>query len=76
MITLIVTLVLSFVAPSYANTDMALPGYCEPIVVDETGNPDAAGNQGEVDALLGMGWVGDPSDGMEALYAPGCVAGA
>lgn len=44
----------------------APPAHCTPIPV-----PDDV-PQAMVDRLLADGWKGDPTDGMEALYPPGC----
>jgi hypothetical protein len=40
------------------------PADCQPV----TSAPDA-----EWDRLVSQGWQGDPTDGMEALYKPGCI---
>lgn len=47
---------------------VATPKDCRPTPVDTV-------PQATVDTLIAVGWQGDPTDGMEALYAPGCVTG-
>lgn len=42
------------------------PDLCVPVVLDDSATPEA------IDYLTGTGWTGNPDDGMEALYAPGC----
>lgn len=45
------------------------PSLCVPVPVLDT-------SEAALEYLLGQGWQGDSADGMEALYAPGCVAAA
>jgi hypothetical protein len=47
--------------------DAAAEGACAPVVVS------AAGGAHEAAALAARGWEGDPRDGAEALYPPGCL---
>lgn len=68
MIATLITLILSFAGAPAMDSDPAptnLSDYCAPITWESS-------NQGEWDALLGMGWTGHADDQMEALYAPGC----
>lgn len=42
------------------------PSDCTPVMTEDK-DPDV------VDGLINDGWKGDPKDGREALYPPGCV---
>lgn len=52
-------------AGPYADTPPPWPN-CQPLQLDDSNTAE------QVDALLAAGWTSRPTDGTEALYAPGC----
>jgi hypothetical protein len=54
-------------------SDEARAIYCQPVVASDSDDPDAAGNAGEMAALLAAGHEADPTDGLDALYPQGCI---
>lgn len=48
--------------------DPAAPvGSCAPFVITDATDPADIGD------MMARGWAGDPTDGREAIYPPGCV---
>lgn len=71
MIGILFALLFAFLAP-LSGTDAGLvtvPAEAPCTAVDANTLSDQA-----LASMLEGGWAGDPDDGMEALYAPGCLA--